>query len=646
MRWQIETIMYFSRHGKRRDLSFDLNKVNIISGDSGTGKSAVLQTIDYCLGSSECHIPEFIRRMVVGVAVMWKRGSSQALVARTLPKSGQRKSDRMKLLLGSEIDIPEEWDQLAGNSGLPSIMRHYQEMLGIGDAYQEGLLEERKRVTPRGVVPFIFLSKSVIDSETVLLHGFDDPRRRGNHERALPYFLGAVDEQSVIAAAEIVRLRRTIASEKRRLENAESQRNEAEEQAIRLLSEAVQVGLIESLPEDPSIELLTRLLVQAANWTPGAIEAPKDGPLDTIMASRERILSEIKSLEARRRQAKVSRQDAKGFSAGLSTQSSKLAVIELFKQEASSSQCPVCANPLGHENVSVKGIKEAYHRVASMEKGARRQEPQLDEYVRQLTSEIESRRAEFRDLTARQVALVSELQETQGKFDTHQRASRVAGRISYHLQSVSTEPRLVESTVRLEELEDKLARLEDKYGKEAQDEAYRLLDHRLSKEISRVFSRLPRVRPCDTAELFFSSKRVRLMVVLDDESSIDFTSAGSDENYLAIHVALLLGMQRLIARRKKPVPAILIVDQVSRPYFPPKSHPDEVELSQDDEETRSLRMHFDVLFDEVEKCPGGLQAIVLEHAYFGDDPRYVQAVRYRFSKTGEKLIPDDWPIQA
>src|SRR6218665_3498481 len=45
------------REFKPRRLQFDLGKVNVISGASRTGKSAVIPIIDYCLGSSTCSIP-------------------------------------------------------------------------------------------------------------------------------------------------------------------------------------------------------------------------------------------------------------------------------------------------------------------------------------------------------------------------------------------------------------------------------------------------------------------------------------------------------------------------------------------------------------------------------------------------------------
>ena len=43
-------------------IDFALNKVNVITGDSRTGKSAIVPIIDYCLASSDCLIPRDIIR--------------------------------------------------------------------------------------------------------------------------------------------------------------------------------------------------------------------------------------------------------------------------------------------------------------------------------------------------------------------------------------------------------------------------------------------------------------------------------------------------------------------------------------------------------------------------------------------------------
>ena len=42
---------------QKRVVKFDLEKVNVIVGESHKGKSALVHIIDYCLGSGKCSIP-------------------------------------------------------------------------------------------------------------------------------------------------------------------------------------------------------------------------------------------------------------------------------------------------------------------------------------------------------------------------------------------------------------------------------------------------------------------------------------------------------------------------------------------------------------------------------------------------------------
>ena len=52
-----EIILWPRRDDEPRRVKFELGKVNVISGASKTGKSAVIPIIDYCLGSDLCAIP-------------------------------------------------------------------------------------------------------------------------------------------------------------------------------------------------------------------------------------------------------------------------------------------------------------------------------------------------------------------------------------------------------------------------------------------------------------------------------------------------------------------------------------------------------------------------------------------------------------
>lgn len=48
MRFYIETITLWLKDNRIRTLSFKPNKVNVITGASGTGKSEIMSIIDYC----------------------------------------------------------------------------------------------------------------------------------------------------------------------------------------------------------------------------------------------------------------------------------------------------------------------------------------------------------------------------------------------------------------------------------------------------------------------------------------------------------------------------------------------------------------------------------------------------------------------
>lgn len=60
MRFFINKIILWMRDDEKRILEFKPNKVNVITGDSGTGKTTVLEIIDYCFFASKTDIPHEI----------------------------------------------------------------------------------------------------------------------------------------------------------------------------------------------------------------------------------------------------------------------------------------------------------------------------------------------------------------------------------------------------------------------------------------------------------------------------------------------------------------------------------------------------------------------------------------------------------
>ena len=103
MTLQIRSISIYSREGERRDVTFELGAFNIVTGASKTGKSALLDIVDYCWGRAECTIAEGeIRKAVSWFAVYLDNDGEGILIARKNPGPADRASDEIYFARGVE----------------------------------------------------------------------------------------------------------------------------------------------------------------------------------------------------------------------------------------------------------------------------------------------------------------------------------------------------------------------------------------------------------------------------------------------------------------------------------------------------------------------------------------------------------------
>src|ERR1035441_2860408 len=106
---QILNIVLYSHDGRRRIVKLNPGVVNVITGASKTGKSALIDVVDYCFGSGECRVPEGpIRRAVSWFALYLQLDSGQAFVARRCPDGHAVSSEDCFVQVETSIDIPDQ----------------------------------------------------------------------------------------------------------------------------------------------------------------------------------------------------------------------------------------------------------------------------------------------------------------------------------------------------------------------------------------------------------------------------------------------------------------------------------------------------------------------------------------------------------
>src|SRR5437868_15170986 len=102
-----QIILWPKNRGKApRVISFRGTGVEVITGGSQTGKSALISIVDYCLGGGKCTIPvRRIRDTVEWFGVLLRMPNARLLLARRNPGQ-QAETNEMYFDLGPKLRIP------------------------------------------------------------------------------------------------------------------------------------------------------------------------------------------------------------------------------------------------------------------------------------------------------------------------------------------------------------------------------------------------------------------------------------------------------------------------------------------------------------------------------------------------------------
>lgn len=647
-RWNIETIFFIGVAGQTRTVSLIPDSLNIITGASGTGKSTLIKAIDYCLGSSKCELPAHVRRRSIAVGVKWVSGAAEMIIGRIIPPVGQSTSTRMFTAAGRKLTLPESIDAFDGATTLEAAKAFIERAFGIGDLGGDPeLTNARGRATVRHATPYLFVTKEVIYSESTLLHGLEKADKARDIIAAMPYFLGATDEVSAIDERRLRQLQRVLEKEEIRERSRKTAETQLKQRAIGLLDEAHRLDLAEAPSNGASELALLQALraITAAELRP--IAYPNQNELSVLNGRRREILMALGTLRRQSQATRTELLEATGFRGAVARQRNKLDLVEHLHLNGIAQVCPVCSAPSDRGRTTAAAIQETLLKVRSESVAVERAIPRIVEHDRDIGEQIAEKNSELHRVDNQIQSWLRQNEETRNFVDLGQLQAHLLGRISFFLELSVDEPH--QATSDLEVLRAQIVELETRVDREAKEIKLRRAEAKISQYASDAFKALPTVAPCIESELNFASRQPEVTVIEADSGAVlRLPDVGSDQNYLAIHIALSFALQQYFEATKAPVPGLLVLDQISRPYFPQSGDEgDEEEISgrEEDEEVQAMRKHINFLFAETARRKG-LQVILIEHAYFADDPRYVAATRERWTKaSGKALIPLDWPTR-
>src|SRR5207302_2731656 len=126
-------IILYNARGEQRTVRFRPGRLNIVTGVSARGKSALLDIVEFCLGRSTVTMPVGpISRTVAWYAVVLQLPTAQAFVARPAPRSGAASSQRAMIKIAARVE-PPPMAELAVNTDADSVRVQLGGLIGIDE---------------------------------------------------------------------------------------------------------------------------------------------------------------------------------------------------------------------------------------------------------------------------------------------------------------------------------------------------------------------------------------------------------------------------------------------------------------------------------------------------------------------------------
>ncbi|EGQ9279880.1 DUF3732 domain-containing protein [Vibrio vulnificus] len=650
MRSFISDIAIFSHNGERRLLELK-EGLNIITGDSKTGKSALIEIVDFCLFSERSTIPiGKITEWADRFCVVYTLIDRKIILSRSLSKKTKSIISIESPNFDTSRFLTKEYLEGYPSRDYKLVQKEFEQHMGLAvNSTRHSETQSNQstgKASIRDCATFMFQHQNLVANKHSLFYRFDDFYKRQKAISDYPIHLGWADAHYYF----LKRRQEEILKELRKSNISKQQKLEEEDRVRRLLLGPIlnyynTLGMV--LEDDdtklPSLKRLARNLPPVPLNSYEKVDVNKQ--ISSLKRERARIYNELKNINSHIEIINSNEISANSYSKKLE----KIISMSEPEQCLEHINCPVCGVAQRELTDSMEVVINSRGKLVSeLSKIGGFKRDNLEYYS---------------DLIKRKNAVVNEIRTIDGGINTLKRSISdngdeklrdtlltLKGRIEATLEQTMTSNQKGKKNadnsdvnLELEEIERKLA------GYDLKNKISTANDF-LKKIMNELKLKLDFEEELKSCEIRFDLENFDFH--LYDRKKITLSEMGSGANWLACHLALFLALLKLSALEKSSIPTVLFLDQPSQVYFPKVNRVFSSEnkynlISSDDTETKvdenikQVLNIFKVINDFLKEMENDKrigfkpQVIVLEHA---DEPELNEYVRARWATDGRKLI--------
>lgn len=638
-------------------ISFKIGKVNVITGASRTGKSAIIPIIDYCLASSDCLIPiDTIRDHASWYGVVFQTEIEQILISRKVP-IGNNGSNDFYLSRGALVSIPPVINDPNENiDGIKYILNSIASVpyFGLGDGKIENE-SYQARLGFRDLMALVFQSQDIVANQNVLFYKTHAHEHRERLRNWFPFILGAENIEILVARQRLQYIEKRLTQLRKEYEKVKNVSSSWMSNMLGHLKVANEYGIlekevsIETEPED-LLEVAKQIFENIPEYTKTKFDNIEiaNQEISDLEFEEERISVQIGAAKKRLSDVKRLKLGLIDYGISQNKRAERLHISQWLESIASQSNaCPLCggtehqnnANEISKVIIAFKKFEDQSIKVADVPTSFSREEERIKLELQKLLDEKENYQKRFDLLLARD-------EIAQGEFHRKKSMFLFLG----HLQA-SME--IFEKLVDGGDLQKEIFVLEKEYAdliklvdreevKKRSDNAVAIISQGILKHLETldVEDRYSRIAPK------FSIKDLNISVLSNDGHWHFLSEVGSASNWVSFHIGLMCSLQEYFLELDLScVPSFVILDQPSQVYFPKLRRNDEnheYDPQYENEDIDAVKGMFKTISKSVSVKNGAWQCIILDHAdssIYGDIEGVYEVVEWR---NGDKLIPEEW----
>lgn len=647
---KIQSIHLYSHDGQRRDLQFKVDGLNVITGRSSTGKSALSEIIEYCMGRSTFNVPEgIIRDKVAWFAVIYQFDDGQVLVAKPTPRGGGASCSTAMLRRGPNLQ-PPAFGELVENSDDEAIVSLLSRLLGIPENRTVVAIEQSRDSFDANVKHtfyYLFQKQGLVANKDQLFYRQNESFQPQAIRDTLPILLGVSSHDRYELDAKLRIAQRDLRLNTKLLEQARDAINTSHEKAISLYSEAKAVGVLDGTVDGANTDGIIGILRSALMWKPETIAEDDGSRISALEHDIESLRKDRGDVQNRIDAARRFSKRASGYESEATEQLDRLSSIKALPKNPDTGewQWPFSERNLALESPVATVLLNELKSLDAELRVATGQRPKLDAYQKGLDDELRVVSGAIREKEIELAAAIAANEMIAQMGARNAAAARVVGRISLFLENLAPDEELARLEADHRRLKSTVEALQSRIGADDSNDRLNSILNIISTQVSRYVEKFE----AEFRDFPARFDLTNVTIVFDrPERPVHMSRTGGGENHLAYHLSALLALHLFAAKNNRPIPRFLLIDQPTQVYFPSEQVYQEadgsIQKTEADADLTAVRRLFDLLYKFTKEDAPGFQLIVTEHANLREQWFQDALVEQPWTKP-PALVPEDWPLE-